>query len=672
MRTVIIFILPLLLAAARLSGQACTTLGQTPQTAFPVCGTKALKQSVVPACSGRNIPNPHCNDANDYADVNPFWYKFTCYTSGTLGFTIKPNDISDDYDWVLFDVTNRNISLVYSNAALQVGSGWSGDGGLTGASSAGSQLHICGGLGRPLWSKMPDLVAGHQYLLMISHFTASSQSGYELSFGGGTANITDPLPGAFTRARFSCLTNQVGVKLNKRFQCGTLSANGSEFEILGGGAVVTGVVAAECAGGFDMDSVVLQLDRALPAGTHRVRIKNGGDGNTLLDACDNPIAVGQEIQFTVAVPVPVPFNRLGNVGCRPNKLWVLLPEKVRCNSVAANGSDFVLSAVSGPAVNVVAAAARCAGQITDTIELTLSNTVYLEGTYEVRLVRGSDGNSLISECGLETPLGYMVPFATKDTVNAVFNHREVLDCVYDTIFLQHNGAHGANNWRWSFEDGSTLSGQRVEKVYTVFGEKTVRLDVSNGVCVDSSTEKIFLRNTLKAEFEVNTPILCPLDMARFTNQSIGNIVSHRWDFSYGPGQRQVTPQPFRYPMTDRDRVYQVRLIVEDDLLCQDTVVHTLKSVASCRVAVPTAFTPNNDGVNDYLYPLNGYKTSNLVFRVYGRNGQMVFESRDWMHRWDGRINGSPAGVGTYAWVLEYTDTEFDRRVFQKGIATLLR
>ncbi|MES1216821.1 MAG: PKD domain-containing protein, partial [Bacteroidota bacterium] len=79
----------------------CTTLGQTPATAFPVCGTDVFSQTSVPACSNHTIPTYCLNDGNIYWDLNPFWYKFTCFESGTLGFQIKPTNNSDDYDWQL-------------------------------------------------------------------------------------------------------------------------------------------------------------------------------------------------------------------------------------------------------------------------------------------------------------------------------------------------------------------------------------------------------------------------------------------------------------------------------------------------------------------------------------------------------------------------------------------
>src|SRR5580704_1442277 len=86
---------------------ACTSLGQTPQTAFPVCGTTTFKQNTVPICGSNVVPVP-CPNTTIYEDTNPYWYKFTCFVGGTFGFVITPNDLADDYDWQLFDITGHN------------------------------------------------------------------------------------------------------------------------------------------------------------------------------------------------------------------------------------------------------------------------------------------------------------------------------------------------------------------------------------------------------------------------------------------------------------------------------------------------------------------------------------------------------------------------------------
>src|ERR1700730_3995874 len=178
-----------LVLTCKISAQTCTTLGQNPSTAFPVCGTTDFSQATVPKCSTHPVNVPGCSGGNTtYYDYNPFWYKFTCYTSGTLGFLITPNNLGDDYDWQLYDITGHNANDVFTDNSL-VGTGnWSGSYGLTGASSSGVNYIQCASnptAGAPKFSSMPVLQAGHEYLLLVSHFT-DSQSGYSLSFGGGT------------------------------------------------------------------------------------------------------------------------------------------------------------------------------------------------------------------------------------------------------------------------------------------------------------------------------------------------------------------------------------------------------------------------------------------------------------------------------------------------------
>src|SRR5262249_48314200 len=144
-------------------------------------------------CGSHNLDVPGCTGAG-YSDKNPYWYKFTCFTSGTLGFVITPNDLTDDYDWMLYDITGHQPDEVFTNKSLMVTGNWAGTSGLTGASASGVTQIECASDpadNKPTFSSMPPLTVGHTYLLLVSHFN-DSQSGYKLSFGGGTAVITDP------------------------------------------------------------------------------------------------------------------------------------------------------------------------------------------------------------------------------------------------------------------------------------------------------------------------------------------------------------------------------------------------------------------------------------------------------------------------------------------------
>jgi gliding motility-associated-like protein len=213
--------------------------------------------------------------------------------------------------------------------------------------------------------------------------------------------------------------------------------------------------------------------------------------------------------------------------------------------------------------------------------------------------------------------------------------------------------------------------QNPQVIYSVFGNKNEQLIVSNGVCSDTVSKVVALNNELDADFETEN-ILCPEDVASFRNNSIGNIISWNWDFGDGTTDIQPTPADHNYPNNGREKIYDVRLIVSNDIGCYDTAYQQIRKLRSCYIAVPNAFTPNGDGINDFLYPLNAYKAEKLEFRVYNRYGQLVFETKEWTKKWDGTINGKEQGTGTYVWTLQYTDTESGKKISRKGTSVLIR
>src|SRR5689334_15973929 len=111
----------LFLVAGKALAQPCTGLGQTPSTAFPVCGTTVFHQSTVPICATSDIFVPGCSgDGANYQNKNPYFYKFTCYVSGTLGFLISPLAPNEDYDWQLWDITGHDPNEIFTNPSLIV------------------------------------------------------------------------------------------------------------------------------------------------------------------------------------------------------------------------------------------------------------------------------------------------------------------------------------------------------------------------------------------------------------------------------------------------------------------------------------------------------------------------------------------------------------------------
>lgn len=196
---------------------------------------------------------------------------------------------------------------------------------------------------------------------------------------------------------------------------------------------------------------------------------------------------------------------------------------------------------------------------------------------------------------------------------------------------------------------------------------TVKVTDGSG-CSAFASVTITLRDSLLRAAFAGPAVACPRDIVQFLDSSVGKLASWRWELGDGNVFEGASPPALSYP---RVGDYTVRLVVTDSAGCADTASAVLKSVHNCFIAVPGAFSPNGDGANDYLYPLNAYKARDLEFRVFNRQGQAVWETRDWTRKWDGRVNGQLLPPGTFVWTLEYTDPQ-GRRVALKGTTVLVR
>jgi gliding motility-associated-like protein len=867
----------------------CTTLGQNPSTAFPVCGSSVFTQNTVPLCGGRGVPAPSPCAPNDFFDVNPFWYRFTCFIPGTLGLVITPMNLSDDYDWQIFDITGKNPMDVYTDPSMFVACNWSGLTGVTGASAAGTSLVNCGGTAYPLFSSRPSLQLDHEYLLLVSNFSAS-QSGYTLAFTGGNAGITDPVAPTFASVTPSCDGSQAVLRFNKKMKCNSLTANdfvvspwgsvssvsgfgcssgfdfdsvlltfsvplppnsytinqvtgtdgntlldncgtwipsgtnlpftvtpvtsvpmgtvgsvsctrnsivvnfadpilcssiaanGSDFTISGPSGVIVNGAAATCTGPGETNSITVQFTGPiLTNGNYQVSIATGIDGNTLLSRCNaqvnvgsitgfviqpqlpvpmgtvtqpncspntivlnfvdtivcsslaadgsdftitgpspvtitgatatcnstsgtniitlqlsTPIAVsgnylvsaatgsdgntligpcartvtaGDNISFTIPVAVPSTMTTIAAVGCSPSVIRVNLSGPVQCSSIAANGSDFIITGTSP--VTITAATGACVNGVTNTVDVQLSAPIVTGGNYQLQLVTGSDGNTLLSDCNRLTPTGTSLLFTTSDTVSARFTYQVQSTCTTSDINFNHPGGNGINSWTWTINGNAASTQQTFIKTFPGTSQQTVQLTVTNGVCSDTRSETITLNNRVIVDFDL-PDMICPEDSVVFTNLSTGPIVNWQWDFGNGQNSQVQFPTAQRYPLTGRQAFYNVTLTASNNTGCQDTKTKTIKVLGTCRIAVPSAFTPNNDGLNDFLYPLNAFKALNLEFRVYNRWGQLIFETRDWTKRWDGKLNGVEQASGMYVWTLRYKDKDSGEQFSLKGTSMLIR
>jgi gliding motility-associated-like protein len=87
------------------------------------------------------------------------------------------------------------------------------------------------------------------------------------------------------------------------------------------------------------------------------------------------------------------------------------------------------------------------------------------------------------------------------------------------------------------------------------------------------------------------------------------------------------------------------------------------------VSIPSAFSPNADGINEIL-KLNNRGIQELrYFKIYNRWGQLVFQTTQLDGGWDGRFNGAEPVAGIYTY--EYLGTTFEGKLIRKEGSVLL-
>jgi gliding motility-associated-like protein len=228
-------------------------------------------------------------------------------------------------------------------------------------------------------------------------------------------------------------------------------------------------------------------------------------------------------------------------------------------------------------------------------------------------------------------------------------------------------------YSWSPPDGlsstSVISPQAKPDVTTTYVVKVA----ANDGCTDTAHVQIKVLNTVAVKAMIQgTDYLCrSFDSASFKNLSTGKITKWNWNFDNGQTTSVANPAVQHYSIPDNRDSYVISLAIMDSTGCADTAYHRIKVANNCFIAVPSGFTPNGDGLNDFLYPVNAYKAKNLLFMVFNRNGQLVFETTDWTRKWDGTVNGKPQASGVYVWLLTYDDPS-GKHVSLKGTTALIR
>jgi len=235
-----------------------------------------------------------------------------------------------------------------------------------------------------------------------------------------------------------------------------------------------------------------------------------------------------------------------------------------------------------------------------------------------------------------------------------------------------------DSWSWNFGDGSdTVSTQNPEHTYwddklgdLDIGVYSVSLEVTsaNG-CVSDTTYVDYMIEYPKPDalFAVDperTEILFP--KFSITDLATPNVVN--WHYDWGDGSTSTLANPIHeYADTG---YYDITQIVTTEFGCMDTVEVTVRVDPEFRFYIPSAFTPDADGKNETFYG-SGIGIVDYQMRIYDRWGELLFESNEADHHWDGTYKSKQVQQGVYIYYFELMDVKGEPHKY-RGHVTLFR
>ena len=188
---------------------------------------------------------------------------------------------------------------------------------------------------------------------------------------------------------------------------------------------------------------------------------------------------------------------------------------------------------------------------------------------------------------------------------------------------------------WDFGDGGFSRNPEPIHLYTKPGKYMVKL-------TEKFNGQSFTDSALVTSYALPTVKLGGDTILMYSGSSIilhagGGYMEYFWSNGSGDSIISVASQGN----------YSVR--VKDFNCCMNSDSVYVKVF---EYSAPTAFTPNNDGLNDVFRVIGLYRNISFTMNVFDRWGQQVFTSDNIDKGWDGTIKGKPCEAGSYVWMVK--------------------
>ncbi|AZA61573.1 T9SS type B sorting domain-containing protein [Chryseobacterium indoltheticum] len=649
-------------------------------TAIPVCGNSDISYnsdtngSIIEQTSGS------CLGLENHS----VWYVFTAATTGTIEFTINPDTIPGvthyDYD---FAVYGPNIDCATWDFGNAVSCNYSGTSGPTGLSSTqtGSQ-----------WNAPLQVIAGEVYYVLIDNYIPASNLGFSLTWGGtaaltsafndpaltpnpfitpGVPNATNPaLPNEILKCAlpmqfdFTTLTSGI-LNGNPNFTITYHDANNDA--ITGSNPLTTTTINGTTLYYYrikytDPTNPTNPANGCFQTGKFKFKQGNIVAKNATIQACNNNGAGTGTFNLTTANVFDDPtatkkyYPTLADLNAGTNEItnptaYVSAPKTiyVKVTSVEGCTANSTITLSFFPVVVVTPATLEScfieAAITTASFDLTQANVTSQTGitkrffTSQANALAGT--NEIIPATNyITTSTDVYVRVTNTDGCYAITKItlkvlppvkssvlKDKTICLEDKTTL--DAGSGFDGYEWS-------TGATTQSISNV-GVGAYWVKLKTGKCFTLQQVHIY---------PSQQPVIASIDITNNTITVNASGGSAPYQYSLDGINWQDSNVFTGLPRGEN------KIFVKDSFDCNPIQI---------QVTVPNlvnAITPNGDNVNDEIdYSALAYK-KNLVFVVYNRYGNKIYEAdKVRNYKWNGTSGNKKIPTGTYWYTITWNEND---------------
>ncbi|MFC4232960.1 gliding motility-associated C-terminal domain-containing protein [Parasediminibacterium paludis] len=236
-------------------------------------------------------------------------------------------------------------------------------------------------------------------------------------------------------------------------------------------------------------------------------------------------------------------------------------------------------------------------------------------------------------------------------------------CKGDSTTLQIVGANGTYSWQPSASLSNTTIANPIAKPLVTTQYNVTVTDANK--CSTTDSVVVIVNQPPNLVLTKDNDINC---VKAVTTLHANGGAKYYW-YPTQTLQYAATANPIATPSTTT--IYHVKSYSDQGCYGEDSILVTVSNTPSdVGYQMPSAFTPNGDGINDCFGVKKWGNVSHLQLDIYNRFGERIFSGYDSNACWDGTYKGVAQPLGTY--VYQVVATTNCGEVYRKGTVVLIR